>query len=299
MEDLTPQKFTEPVALSSTQLADRPLPRRAFELGFDLVALRARCSQNSRRGAQLRQGRSERTCRNLRSFLFARVLLRITPHALVPKGQKRGRARGPAANSPSRERFRPPSRRTFRFRVVLLGGLRPTGAPCSAQAGLLQIERGPSRAGPHEFSAICVTGFRAFRAIWGGLVSRSSPGRSSRRGAGRGDRPRARGNRLHQAFGDENGEIVVGESAELAFLRVGAGVERPGCNPAAPRAASPDPDSPPCKRTTSSASGVTTRHAGKHAPRPPAPSARGSFLRLNLVQSRVTSSSSRVRTGPW
>jgi hypothetical protein len=38
--------------------------------------------------------------------------------------------------SPSRERFRPPSRRTFRFRVVLLGGLRPTGAPCSAQAGL-------------------------------------------------------------------------------------------------------------------------------------------------------------------
>src|SRR5262249_6647294 len=43
-------------------------------------------------------------------------------------------------SSPSRERFRPPSRRTFRFRVVLLGGLRPTGAPCSAQAGLYVIQ---------------------------------------------------------------------------------------------------------------------------------------------------------------
>ena len=39
----TGPKFTEPVALSSTQPADRPLPRRAFELRFDLVALRARC----------------------------------------------------------------------------------------------------------------------------------------------------------------------------------------------------------------------------------------------------------------
>ena len=36
------KKFTEPVALSSTQPADRPLPRRAFGLSFDLLALRAR-----------------------------------------------------------------------------------------------------------------------------------------------------------------------------------------------------------------------------------------------------------------
>jgi hypothetical protein len=42
----------------------------------------------------------------------------------------------PEEDSPSRERFRPPSRRTVRFRVGLLGGLRPTGAPCSAQGGL-------------------------------------------------------------------------------------------------------------------------------------------------------------------
>ena len=37
------KKFTEPVALSSTQPTDLPLPRRAFRLSFDLLALRARC----------------------------------------------------------------------------------------------------------------------------------------------------------------------------------------------------------------------------------------------------------------
>jgi hypothetical protein len=45
----TPRKeFTEPVALSSTQPTDRPLPRRAVRLSFDLVALRARCTQDAR-----------------------------------------------------------------------------------------------------------------------------------------------------------------------------------------------------------------------------------------------------------
>ena len=39
------KKFTEPVALSSTRPADRPLPRRACELSFDLLALRARCKR--------------------------------------------------------------------------------------------------------------------------------------------------------------------------------------------------------------------------------------------------------------
>jgi hypothetical protein len=38
------KEFTEPVALSSTQPIDRPLPRRALRLDFDLVALRARCT---------------------------------------------------------------------------------------------------------------------------------------------------------------------------------------------------------------------------------------------------------------
>jgi hypothetical protein len=36
-------KFTEPVALSSTQPDDIPLPRSAVRLRFDLLALRARC----------------------------------------------------------------------------------------------------------------------------------------------------------------------------------------------------------------------------------------------------------------
>ena len=45
------QGFAEPVALSSTQPADRPLPRRAFELRFDLIALRARCIGHAKRPA--------------------------------------------------------------------------------------------------------------------------------------------------------------------------------------------------------------------------------------------------------
>ena len=40
--DPADQKFAEPVALSSTQPADRPLPRRASRLSLDLIALRAR-----------------------------------------------------------------------------------------------------------------------------------------------------------------------------------------------------------------------------------------------------------------
>jgi hypothetical protein len=41
------QKFTEPVALSSTASADLPLPGTAFGLGFDLLALRARRKQHT------------------------------------------------------------------------------------------------------------------------------------------------------------------------------------------------------------------------------------------------------------
>jgi hypothetical protein len=43
------QEFAEPVALSSTQPADRPLPRRALGLGLDLVALRARRTEEPKR----------------------------------------------------------------------------------------------------------------------------------------------------------------------------------------------------------------------------------------------------------
>ena len=58
-------------------------------------------------------------------------------------------------NSPSRERFRPPSRPTFRFRVQLLGRLRPTGAPCSAQAGIYENGHARSRPSWNKSSAIC------------------------------------------------------------------------------------------------------------------------------------------------
>lgn len=69
------------------------------------------------------------------------------PYVLrVLQGRKEGLSpKAQPKDSPSRERFRPPSRRTFRFRVVLLGGLRPTGAPCSAQAETYEIGRVESR----------------------------------------------------------------------------------------------------------------------------------------------------------
>jgi hypothetical protein len=46
-------KFAEPVALSSAQPADRPLPRRASRLSLNLIALRAR-----RSGQPMRSGRA-------------------------------------------------------------------------------------------------------------------------------------------------------------------------------------------------------------------------------------------------
>src|ERR671918_88965 len=60
------KKFTEPVALSSTQPADRPLPRRAFELRFDLIALRARCRGQAMGLGLPGQGRRSPDSRNLR-----------------------------------------------------------------------------------------------------------------------------------------------------------------------------------------------------------------------------------------
>jgi hypothetical protein len=42
------KEFTEPVALSSTCHVDLPLARSASVTGFDLVALRARCTANLR-----------------------------------------------------------------------------------------------------------------------------------------------------------------------------------------------------------------------------------------------------------
>ena len=99
-------------------------------------ALRTRCKQQSRGPTYERQEPEIRTLRNLRIFLFTTAILRSSLLALDRLWTKRvAGPEGPATDSPSRERFRPPSRGTFRFRVRLLGGLRPTGAPCSAQGG--------------------------------------------------------------------------------------------------------------------------------------------------------------------
>jgi hypothetical protein len=62
------KKFTEPVALLSTQPADLPLPRTALRRSFNLLALRARCEQelmHSRRDGQDTAERFRRTLRRL------------------------------------------------------------------------------------------------------------------------------------------------------------------------------------------------------------------------------------------
>src|SRR5918999_6050882 len=63
-----PKKFTEPVALSSTQPADFPLPRTALELSFDLVALRARCRGQTKGRGQAGQEPPHGDCCILRRF---------------------------------------------------------------------------------------------------------------------------------------------------------------------------------------------------------------------------------------
>src|SRR5215204_6341562 len=67
-------KFKEPVALSSTEPADFPLPRTALELGFDLLALRAPCTRESSRYRLVRARAGPGDCRKLR-----RLSLPATP----------------------------------------------------------------------------------------------------------------------------------------------------------------------------------------------------------------------------
>ena len=64
------QKFTEPVALSSTASADLPLPGIASGGDFVLLALRARCKQHTNALAQMVKGVEKGQVRKLRTFLF-------------------------------------------------------------------------------------------------------------------------------------------------------------------------------------------------------------------------------------
>jgi len=60
--DADQKEFTEPVALSSPRHIDLPLARSAFVTGFDLVALRARCTANlRRRESQVKQAAEEKS----------------------------------------------------------------------------------------------------------------------------------------------------------------------------------------------------------------------------------------------
>ena len=111
--------------------AEATVTRRVINLRHSVLGASRTLGSHHRAVKALRS----RLVANCEVFFSHRVKLRMTALALVPSEKENGRARRPGRkDSPSRERFRPPSRRTFRFRVVLLGGLRPTGVPCSAQA---------------------------------------------------------------------------------------------------------------------------------------------------------------------
>ena len=140
-ETATTKKCTEPVTPSSSFPTDR---RRSGCHSENLQprALRTRCMRTLGRCGGPSRPAKEQLLANCDLFFSHRVELRCAAHALGPIERRKGPApEGPAADSPSRERFRPPSRQTFRFRVVLLGGLRPTGAPCSAQAEIYDSGR--------------------------------------------------------------------------------------------------------------------------------------------------------------
>ena len=64
----TKKKFTEPVALLSTQPADLPLPRTAGRQSFNLLALRARCEQEPTHPSREGQDGPARDYRTLRRF---------------------------------------------------------------------------------------------------------------------------------------------------------------------------------------------------------------------------------------
>jgi hypothetical protein len=79
--------FVRLYRLTSAEAAD---PRESHQPR----ALRTRCKQQSRGGSDRRQALSERSMRNLRTFLFARGILRSILLALGRLEAKKGRTRG-------------------------------------------------------------------------------------------------------------------------------------------------------------------------------------------------------------
>ena len=89
----TERSFTEPVALSCTQPADLPLPRRASRLSFDLLALRARCVEETMGEARLGQAPSQSDWRSLRPSSSQEDLRSTCPRGLRERARHH-RARG-------------------------------------------------------------------------------------------------------------------------------------------------------------------------------------------------------------
>ena len=98
------QKFTEPVALSSTSPTNLRLPPTALRSGFDLLALRARCTEEHR---DFRTGLQERADAKLPHFAHSKLstfprplrelgtslwIVRLAEFGLVngPEGGRRG-----------------------------------------------------------------------------------------------------------------------------------------------------------------------------------------------------------------
>jgi hypothetical protein len=108
------QKFAESVSLSSTALADFPLPGTVLKLGFDLLGFRARRKEESRGSQGPFQG-----WRNTSRPQFAEIQLSTFPQHTVQLVENRAgsRVRVRARGTP------PPSLLLTRLLVVPLGSL--------------------------------------------------------------------------------------------------------------------------------------------------------------------------------
>ena len=103
--------------------------------GHQPQVIPTRCKKHSRAGPEVGQGCSDAENPAICALFITHVWTCQTCYCLCapyegtePPSQGR--------DSPSRVRFRPPHRRTFRFRVLPTGRLRPTGVPCSAHAAI-------------------------------------------------------------------------------------------------------------------------------------------------------------------
>jgi hypothetical protein len=184
----TTKKCTESVSPSS----DFPIDLRRSDClseSHQPRALRARCKAHTTGSVTARQGTLNGECRKLRSFLFAQAEIATRAACSKAVETRTGRQRRPEKkNSPSRERFRPPSRLTFRFRVVPLGRASTYRRPVLGAGGLYAHPSFEIKSARERISR-SVRLFAPGR--WSrGAISRSSPARSRRRARACGGRAR-------------------------------------------------------------------------------------------------------------